>query len=70
MTVPFSEDLVQNFVIKGVLWGFTYYFIRRGLNPEVEDVEKYKQDAIYGSLAALISAILLWIFQTYVIPYV
>jgi hypothetical protein len=46
------------FAIRAALWGLTYYFVRRGLNPEVTDLSKYQADAIYGSLASFVAAVL------------
>lgn len=60
-----STKLLMGFVIKALLWGLTYYFIRRRLNPENEGkVEKFQNDAIYGSIAAFISGIAYWFINS------
>lgn len=51
------------------LWGFTYYYIRRGLNPEVKDITKYRQDAIYGSIANLISKLIMFYLKSPVVAW-
>jgi membrane protein DedA with SNARE-associated domain len=48
------------FVIRALIWGFTYYFIRRGLNPANTELEKFQADAIYGSLATFVGALMFW----------
>ena len=39
-------------------WGFSYMFIRRGLNPDTRRrfIQKYWKDAVYGSLAGFNAA--------------
>lgn len=63
-----DSDTFQGFVFQGLVWGIVYYFIRRGLNPEVEDLQKYKKDALYGGLSAFISAVIMWYVRRYVVP--
>ena len=63
-----DKDTFQGFMFKALIWGLTYYFIRRGLNPEVKDLEKYKVDTMYGALASFITGISFWYVQKYVIP--
>lgn len=64
-----DEDTFQGLVFKALLWGITYYFIRRGLNPDNSGkLETFRSDALYGSLAALVSGILFWYLNTYVVP--
>jgi len=53
-----DTNTLIRFAIRAVLWGLTYYFVRRGLNPEITDLSKYQSDAFYGSLASFVSAIL------------
>ena len=49
-------DFLIKAVLFGIIWGVTYYWIRRYLNPDIrEDVEKYKNDAIYGSIAIMVA---------------
>ncbi len=60
-----SQFLV--FALGAFLWGFTYYYIRRALNPEVTDLSKYKADAVYGSIANLASRILFSMLQPLVL---
>ena len=63
-----DEDTFQGFVFKALLWGIAYYFIRKGLNPANKDLEKFKYDAIYGSIAAFFSGVAFWFIKQYVIP--
>ena len=53
-------QVFRSFLVRAVLWGLTYYFIRRGLNPEHEDLDKFNNDAIYGSVAVFVSSVLFW----------
>lgn len=45
-------------IVQGVLWGLTFYFIRKGMNKRnfVEDSEKKREafywDGIYGGFSA------------------
>ncbi len=56
-----TQQVFLSFVIRGVLWGLTYYFIRRVMNPSTRDeAEKFRSDAIYGSLAAFVSGLAFW----------
>ena len=52
-----DQKTLLGFIVKALLWGLTYYYIRRGLNPEVTDLNKYTIDAIYGTLASFASAV-------------
>lgn len=63
-----DSDTFQGFVFQGLVWGIVYYFVRRGLNPEVDELQKYKSDAIYGSLAAFLAAVIMWYVRKYVVP--
>lgn len=63
-----DEDTFQGFIFKALLWGICYYFIRKGLNPANKDLDKFKADAIYGSIAAFVSAVLFWYVNRYIIP--
>lgn len=46
--------------VSAICWGFSYIFIRRGLNPDTRKdcLRKYWKDAVYGSLAGFNSAFL------------
>ena len=45
--------------IAGFTWSFTYYYIRRALNPENKDkLHTYKLDAKYGGIAAFFSLLI------------
>lgn len=63
-----DSDTFQGFIFQGLVWGIVYYFIRRGLNPDIEDLQKYKSDAIYGGLSASVAALIMWYVKKYVVP--
>lgn len=63
-----DEDTFQSLIIRALIWGLAYYFIRRGLNPENEDIKKFKKDAMYGSLAVFVSSIAYWYAKAYIVP--
>jgi hypothetical protein len=50
--------VVYESLVTAVCWGFSYIFIRRGLNPDTNRnfLQKYWKDAIYGSLAGFNAA--------------
>ena len=50
-------NLILTAILKATIWAFTYYYIRSGLNPEVQK-EKYITDAFYGALVQFVSNIL------------
>ena len=47
--------LIINAALAGLFWGLSFYWIRKGMNPEVTDLRKYRQDAIYGSIGAAVT---------------
>jgi hypothetical protein len=50
--------VVYESLVTAVCWGFSYVFIRRGMNPDTSHrfLQKYWKDAIYGSLAGFNAA--------------
>jgi hypothetical protein len=43
-------------LLKGIVWAFSYLFIRRYLNPENKrNIDKFKMDAIFGGIATIAS---------------
>lgn len=52
--------VVYESMVTAVCWGFSYMFIRRGMNPDTNRnfLQKYWKDAIYGSLAGFNAAFL------------
>jgi hypothetical protein len=50
--------VVYESLVTSVCWGFSYLFIRRGMNPDTRSrfVQKYWKDAVYGSLAGFFAA--------------
>lgn len=53
-------NILKRAAIAGVVWWFTYLYIRRYLNPEnKKDVNKYKNDAIYGGIASFCSVLII-----------
>lgn len=57
-----NKQIFMNLILEGILWGITYYFIQQKLNPEIDDVTKFRTDAIYGSLAVFVSGVLSWYY--------
>jgi hypothetical protein len=54
-----NNKLIISAIINGLIWSFTYLYIRRYFNPENnKNIEKWKTDAIYGGIASAISVIL------------
>jgi hypothetical protein len=50
--------VVYESLVTAVCWGFSYMFIRRGMNPDTQRnfLQKYWKDAAYGSLAGFNAA--------------
>jgi len=50
--------VVYECMVTSVCWGFSYMFIRRGMNPDTSQnfLQKYWKDAVYGSLAGFNAA--------------
>jgi hypothetical protein len=50
--------VVYECLVTSVCWGFSYIFVRRGLNPDTRPkfLQKYWKDAVYGSLAGFNAA--------------
>ena len=50
--------VVYESLVTAVCWGFSYMFIRRGMNPDTNRnfLQKYWKDAVYGSLAGFNAA--------------
>lgn len=53
-------------ILAGIMWAIAYRFVRRGLNPEIEDPDKYNTDAMYGGLAVISVNLLLPLVVKYV----
>ena len=70
MDFQFLSDrkFLSHSIIRGVVWSFMYYYIRRGWNPENEgNLEKFKADAFYGGLAVALTGIFTNIFTMIVV---
>ena len=50
--------VVYESLVTAICWGFSYMFIRRGMNPDTSRhfLQKYWKDAMYGSLAGFNAA--------------
>jgi hypothetical protein len=60
-SIKIKKLLIES-LIAGIIWGLTYLFIRRKINPETShNYMKYKLDAFYGSVAVFIAMILKYI---------
>ena len=54
-----NKDLIIKALISGIVWWFTYLYIRRYFNPENNgDIKKYELDGLYGGVAASASVLL------------
>jgi hypothetical protein len=63
-----NQKLIVNAIIAAVVWGLTYLYIRRYLNPENKyNVDKFRLDAIYGGIAAGCAVILKEFIQLYMV---
>jgi hypothetical protein len=53
-------NVVYESLVTALCWGFSYMFIRRGMNPDTNQnfMQKYWKDAVYGSLAGFNAAFL------------
>jgi len=64
----FTRELLFEAIISGSIWYFTYLYIRRYLNPENNyNVNKYKNDALYGALATIIAVLLNYTKDKYIL---
>ena len=64
-----GADVVFGF-ITGLLWGLTYYFIRKMFNPRVswEDMKVlHRNEAITGSIGVIVLVILQSLVKEYII---
>ena len=51
--------LINNMILASFMTWFTYLYIRKFLNPDNKyNVDKYRNDAKYGALAACVSTCL------------
>lgn len=56
LTQYFSKKDIINSIIAGILWTLTYLYIRRYWNPATRNnFMDYKDDAIYGGIAAAVA---------------
>lgn len=54
-----DSSLLFKATISGIVWWFTYVYIRRYLNPENKgNIQKYKLDGIYGGIASFASVLI------------
>ncbi len=52
-------SLLIKAIISGIVWWFTFVYIRKYFNPENKrNVEKYKLDGIYGGFASFFSVLI------------
>jgi len=52
-------NTLKKALIAGIVWWFTYLYIRRYLNPENnKDINKFKSDAVYGGFASFCSVLI------------
>jgi hypothetical protein len=63
-----TQRLIVDAIIAAVVWGLTYLYVRRYLNPENKrDVSRFRLDAMYGGLAAGVAVLLKEFIQIYVL---
>jgi hypothetical protein len=49
----FDNKIIIRAIISGVVWWFTYLYIRRYFNPENKgNIDKYRSDGLYGGIAS------------------
>ena len=60
--------VVYESLVTAVCWGFSYMFIRRGMNPDTNRnfLQKYWKDAMYGSLAGFNAAFMKMVLKNLV----
>jgi len=63
-----DRNTFQGIILRTLVWGFTYYFIRRGLNPENTNLQRFRMDAFYGSFANFVAQIMVWYGTNYLLP--
>ena len=60
--------VVYECLVTSFCWGFSYLFVRRGLNPDTRSrfVQKYWKDAVYGSLAGFNAAFMKQVLKNFI----
>lgn len=44
--------------MSALIWSICYLYIRRYLNPEIDDYTKYSTDAMYGGISTFVATLL------------
>ena len=45
-------------VLSALIWSVCYLYIRRYLNPEIKNYNKYRTDSVYGGIASFAATLL------------
>ena len=54
-----DNKLIISAIIAGIVWWFTYLYIRRYFNPENKyNIEKYRLDAYWGGVGAFFAVLI------------
>lgn len=62
-----TQDVIIKAIVAGAVWGLTYLYIRRYLNPDTRDkYATYKSDAVYGALASAVAYVAKLVINAYV----
>jgi hypothetical protein len=63
----FSTNDIMKALIAGFVWGVTYLYIRRYLNPKTQATYKeFESDAFYGGIAAAAALLMKQILNQYI----
>jgi hypothetical protein len=53
------DKIIIRAIISGIVWWFTYLYIRRYFNPENKgNIDKYRLDGLYGGIASFFGVLI------------
>lgn len=59
---------IRDSIIAGIVWSFTYLFIRKYMNPSTSDFYMdFAEDAVYGGLAVTVNMLIIIVLYKYVL---
>lgn len=60
--INISKDIIIQAAVIAVVWGVTQYFVRLGLNSDVNsNLASYQKDTLYSMLAVFVAVVLYFI---------